>query len=200
MGREAIADLTFAGVSATAKLVLEADEIILRGAVRARIARTAIHDYGVEGDDLVVATDQCELRARLGAKQANLWAKAIAKPAPSLAQNLGISDGVPTLVIGRLTDAALIAAVGMAAENLGDTSRAVQILTEISDDTHLAATMAAARSNPLAALWCITVKGPAAPLSEAKLRQALRDLGYIDTKSCAVSHRMTATRYSKRRP
>jgi len=199
MGREVITLLTFQGRRAKGKLLLEAQDIILRGNLRATIPRDTITHFGVDGDDLVISTPKGDLRASVGAATAAVWARALAKPAPTLAQKLGISARLQTLVIGTLSDATLIKAVGSADEKTHNADAPVQFLAEIFDVAGWDNVIAAIAPYPLAAIWCVTVKGPAAPLPEAQLRQSMRALGYIDTKSCAVSPRMTATRYIKRR-
>ena len=120
------------------------------------------------------------------------------KPARGLAQKLGIAEGLQTLVIGMLSDAALIKAVG-SSRKTHNADTPVHFLAEISDMARWEKGIAAIAPYPLVAICCITVTGPSAPLPEAYLRPLMRVLGYTDTKSCAVSPRMTATRYIKRR-
>ena len=199
MGREVITELTFQGHRATGKLLLEAQDVIVRGDLRATIPRNTITHFGVDGDDLVISTPNGDLRAFLGAATAAVWAKALAKPAPSLAQKLEVAEGLQTLVIGTLSDAALIKAMGSSAEKTRSADTPVQFLAEIFDMAGWENAIAAIAPYPLAAIWCVTIKGPTAPLPEAYLRQSMRALGYIDTKSCAVLPSMTATRYIKRR-
>ena len=198
MGREAITSLTFDGQTAPGKLLLEANEIILRGVLHARIPRHLITGFGVNGDDLVISTTRGVVRAHLGAKQAAVWAKALAKPAPGLAQKLGIGGGGRVYVVGELTVSALIGALASAGQS-EDLSLPILILAEIPDKAALDAITTALQTYPLAAVWAVTLKGPSAPVPDARVRQAMRELGYIDTKSCAVSDRMTATRYITRR-
>lgn len=208
MGREVITTLTFDGHSALGKLLLEADEIILRGALATRIPRHLITGFGVDGQDLVISTPGGEMRAHMGAKQAALWATALAKPVPDLAQKLGLRGAAQTWVIGALTDPALIAATQSAAGlndnpecDVTSSKRAtpVQILVEVTTASCLQRLTPVLQTHPLAAVWCVTVKGASALIPTDKLRQIMRDNGYIDTKSCAVSDKMTATRYTKRK-
>lgn len=198
MGRETVAALTLDGCSATGKLLLEADEIILRGGLRARLPRSTITVVEVQGDDLLVTTTNGVLRAKLGAAQAMLWAKAIAKPAPTLAQKLGISQNTLLLLITQITDAKLIAVIGANAANPAGSAPKL-MLAEVHGDIALHQIQTQAQTYPDAALWCVTFKGPDQPFSDAKLRQFMRDLGYVDTKSCSVSAQMTGTRYNRRR-
>jgi hypothetical protein len=55
-----------------------------------------------------------------------------------------------------------------------------------------------AQDHPTMPLWCVYEKGSAAQLGDAAIRDYLRGSGYIDTKACAVSAQLTATRYHLR--
>ena len=46
-------------------------------------------------------------------------------------------------------------------------------------------------------LWTVYPKGKAGQFGDTAIRTALRDAGWRDTKSCAVSERLTATRYNR---
>ena len=195
MGREASADLVWGDQSGASKLILEADVLILRGAVRGRLARSGLGPAAVEGDDLVLATPQGPLRARLGAREAALWLKALAKPPPSLAQKLGVSPDRPVLVLGSLlaADPALAAALeGCCGPG------AVQVLAVLTCIADLEAAHALADQANLP-LWALAVKGKASPLPDAHLRVWMRARAWVDTKSCAVSAQLSATRWQKRK-
>lgn len=193
MGREATARITFGGQSAPGKILLESQELILRGTLRARIPRQDITGFAVEGDDLVLQTRQGPIRAGLGNRQAALWLKALAKPPPSLAAKLGISPETPARLLDGVTDPALRAAL------TGCTAPDGRLLiAEIADSATLDRALAALADPGLAAFWAVTVKGRTAPLPEATLRSRLRAAGFIDTKTCAVSETRTATRFQRR--
>lgn len=194
MGREAEADLVFQGQSGAGRLLLEPDMLILRGAVRARIARDQITGFAVADDDLRIDTTQGEVRATLGAKDAALWCKALAKPAPDLAAKLGLSAVRRVCVIGALSDAALVQAV---AGHDAAASEAALFLAELADEAALHTALAQIAAYPAAAFWGVTEKGKSG-FTDADLRRVMRGAGYIDSKSCAVSDRMTATRYARR--
>ena len=71
----------------------------------------------------------------------------------------------------------------------------IAVLDAIGD---LEAAFAVASSAPDLMLWCVYPKGRAA-VGDAKVRDYLRGRGYIDSKTCAVSALMTATRYGMRK-
>ena len=91
MGREASGEIRFAGKAGPGRLLLEAEALILRGTVRAQIARGAIRGFDVAGDTLRIETEAGPVEADLGAREAAAWLRALAKPPPSLADKLGIA-------------------------------------------------------------------------------------------------------------
>ena len=193
MGREANGTIDFDGQSGAGNLLLESAGVILRGELRAKIARADFLGFAAEGEYLVIQTPRGPLRARLGAKEAALWVKALAKPLPNLAQKLGLRPGTEVLVIGPLTDAALIDAL----TNHPTAAQPTLILAELLDQTAFDAALALCRAHPRAAFWGFTRKGKSA-FPDAVLRAQMRAADYIDSKSCAVSDAFTATRYSRR--
>lgn len=194
MGREAEGAISFQGQAGAGKLLLESDALILRGAVRARIGRDQITGFDVVGDALRIATGLGEVRAELGAAKAALWCKALAKPVPGLAAKLGISADRPVHVIGVLTDPALAQAV---AEHQAAAPDAALFLAEVPDEPALHAALAVIAPYINAAFWGATQKGKSG-FTDADLRAGMRGAGYIDSKSCSVSDRLTATRYGMR--
>lgn len=193
MGREASCSITFGGQCGTAKLLLESSEIILRGDLRAKIARADIQGFAAAGDDLVIQTASGPLRATLGATEAALWVKALAKPVPTLVQKLGIKTDTALLVIGPLTDSGLIAALS----GHDQAAKPGLLLAELPDQTAFDAALAQCQAHPDAAFWGVTRKAKSA-FPDAALRARMRAAGYVDSKSCAVSDAFTATRYSRR--
>ena len=197
MGRDAEARLAFAGKIGAGRILLESNEIILRGEVRARILRRDVTGFSADGDDLTLRTRQGDVVATLGAKEAAAWLKALAKPAPSLAEKLGVSPDAAVFVVGQPSDATLLAAIApfRATEFVG----AALVLAELADAAAFEIALEILQFVPALPFWGSTRKGKSAPFSDQMLRQAMRARGYIDTKSCAVSSDWTATRYSRRK-
>lgn len=193
MGREAEAQICFRGVSGPGKLLLEGPQILCRGAVRAKIDRGAITAIDIEGDDLILTTDQGRLIATLGAGQAAAWARALAKPLPTLAEKLGVHAGALALVVGEIRDPVLGPA--LARWRAPDASQARMAIAEVRGQGDLARALLLIEDLPF---WAVTVKGTASPLTDAAVRTALCAT-HVDTKSCAISPQMTATRWQRRR-
>jgi hypothetical protein len=197
MGREAEANVQWRGETGLSRVLLESNEIILRGDLHGRIARAGLTLFAVEGDDLRIATPEGPLVLTLGAKTATSWAAVLAKPPPSLAQKLGIGPDALVYATGSIESTELAMALTGA---ITDTAKNATILVAVlatADDLHAALSLADV--HPTLPIWCVYRKGTGIPVGDAQVRAAFRANGSIDTKSCAVSDCLTATRYGKRR-
>ena len=194
MGREATAQISYQGQTWAGKILLEGAEILCRGAVRVRLPRAVILTFAAQGVDLVLTTAQGDLRATMAPGQAALWVAALARPPPDLAAKLGLSGQNRAFAASDLNDADLRAAVQ---DRLAPADLAIVAVAEILTPADLTDILARIDTLPL---WAVTVKGKDSPCPEAQLRPLLRALNFVDTKSCAVSDRMTATRWQKRQP
>lgn len=193
MGREAEAQISYLGATGGGKLLLEGNEILCRGDIRARIPRSDISRSQIVGEYLILTTPQGPLTATLGAKEAAAWVKALAKPVPTLAEKLGIGVASLAFVVGEIADPVLEPVV--APFRTRTIAQARLAVAELRSGTDLTGAVARIGALPL---WAITVKGRSSPFAEAQMRPLLRAMGYVDTKSCAVSDMMTATRWQKR--
>ena len=194
MGREATAHCQWAGQSGEAKVLLEAQEIILRGAIKARIPRSAITSFVAIGEDLHVESSEGKLVASLGLKEAAKWAEALAKPAPSLASKLGVGGASPAFLFGETDDEELLDA--LAGHHRVATEAGAALIVAVIDGSaslDAAATLAGDRF-----LWCVYPKGKGVAFGDMDVRGHLRAAGWIDSKTTAVSAKLTATRYRRR--
>jgi hypothetical protein len=196
MGREAIALCTWQGQSAEAKVLLESQEIILRGGIKARIPRGTITAFVAEGEALSVTAPEGTLVAQLGAKEAGKWAEALARPAPSLASKLGIGGEKPAFLLGETDDEALLDA--LAGHHRVDRAEQSAVIVALIDGVaSLDEALELAGEHALM-LWCIYPKGKSAVFGDTAIRSHLRAAGWMDNKSCAVSEQLTATRYARK--
>ncbi len=196
MGREAVAVARWRGAVEEVKALLESQEIILRGAIKARIVRSGISMIAVQGDELVLHANNERLVLALGAKEAAKWRDALLKPSPGLASKFGISPEKPVFVIGKSDDADLIDALsGARCDTLGE---ATVMLAIIENEADLISACAIATKKPKLFLWCVYPKGKDAKFGDAAIRRVMRAGGFVDNKSCAVSTRLTATRYGRK--
>ena len=194
MGREAEAEVRFGGAAARARLLLEADALILRGGLKARLARSGLGAATARDGVLRIETADGVLEADLGAA-AEAWAKAVATPPPDLAQKLGLRADRRVVVLGALTGPEIAAAVDPWRTEAGG---AAMSLAELLDMAAFGAVWPVAEALALP-FWVVTRKGKGAAFAEADLRATLRAAGWIDSKTCAVSPDWTATRFGLRR-
>lgn len=133
----------------------------------------------------------------LGERGALAWAGALARPPPTLAEKLGISTDKPVNVLGTIADEATREAIG--ANRAETPDAAAQLICILASEADLAAALseAALRNLPT---WCLYPKGKGACPGGGLVRASFRGAGWVDTKSCAVSETLTATRYHRRSP
>lgn len=191
MGREAVISATAGEDAGEVKATLESGELILRGAFRRRWPRAALTGVRIEEGALLLTAAGEPVRLDLGAL-AGAWAKALATPPPSLRSKLGLDKG-KALVIGPVTDAELSAALEDA--SVASLEEATLVVAVIETEADLARALAALEGRRDRPLWVVYPKGRGVVFGDGAIRTALRAAGMMDTKACAVSERLTATRY-----
>lgn len=194
MGREALAYAEVGSEAEEVRALLESGELILRGAIRRRYPKPALEGVTVEADVLCFTYAGDPVRLHLGAREAEAWRKAITTPPPSLRTKLGLNKGARALLVGSFEDDELAEALdGVLVEDGVDAAVMIACI-ERPDDLSAVRTLHAA--HPGLALWAIYPKGRGVTFGENEIRASLRAKGFRDTKSCAVSERLTATRYN----
>jgi len=150
----------------------------------------------LEGQALCFRYGKQRWQLNLGAAEATKWLKKIQVGPPSLASKLGISGEKPAAVFGPVDeDASLASALaGACTQSAQD---ATVLLALVQSQQALDRALALHASMPCRALWLVYEKGPKAIFGEGLIRSHVRSLGYRDNKSCAVSDRLSATRYLK---
>lgn len=196
MGREAIAQAEIGSESGEVRVLLESQELILRGNIRRRFPREALTDVHVDEDALCFQAMGESVRLYLGATVAAAWAKAIATPLPSLKAKLGLAKGGQALCVGTFDDPLLDEAVNDSRAQ--DIARADMIIARVDGLSDLEAALAIHAASPLLPLWAVYPKGSGVTFGDSHIREILRAAGFRDSKSCAVSPRLTATRYGRR--
>ena len=133
------------------------------------------------------------VRLHLGASVANAWALAIVTAPPSLRAKLGLDKGALGLRTGTFNDLALEQALnGVLSQDIASVQ---MIVAYIEARTDLEAALAAHSKRPALPIWTVYRKGKAVPFGDREVRATMRAAGFHDAKSCAVSDRLTATRY-----
>jgi len=153
MGRETVATVNWRGATAETKLLLEAGEPILRGAVKARIPRSDIAAVGRTQEGLALSVGGTPLNIAMAGPEANQWIKALTKPPPDLRTKLDIGPQKPAYILGNVGDKALAAALADATTET--TADAATILAVLGSHADLEAALTVARASPARPLWCV---------------------------------------------
>lgn len=196
MGREAVAVCHWQGDVAEAQLHLDSTALSLRGDIRLDIPRAQINDVVLCDEGVRVITSGPELLMEFGAVEAARWRTAILKTPLTLAEKLGVSVETPAFVLGAFDDAPLAAALtGVTVQSAASAAILVAVLMA-KPDLNVASELALAQ--PGKHIWMVYRKGKAAVLGDTMVRAHMRGLGFIDSKTSAVSDQLTATRYRLR--
>ncbi len=196
MGREAVAVCHWQGDVAEAKLHLDSRALSLRGEMRLDIPRNDIRDVVLSSEGLRVLTDGPELIMELGEVEAGRWQKALLKKPPTLAEKLGISAQTPAFVQGDYDDVPLARALAGATVKTPDD--AAILLAVLMEEPDLQAASDLALTYPDKHIWMVHRKGKAAVVGDTMIRTHMRGLGFIDSKTSAISDQLTTTRYRLR--
>jgi hypothetical protein len=196
MGREAICSCRVGAQQAEVKALLESTELILRGAIKRRYALGSLKAISVLGGELHFTAGDEPVALLLGDSESQRWAAKIATPPKSLADKLGLNAAQPAYVWGDASDPALAEALRGAQTR--SRSAAKVLVAVLRSEAELAEMIVLHQQMACAAVWVVHPKGPAASLGDTTIRQSLREQGYVDNKTSAVSPELTATRYVKR--
>jgi hypothetical protein len=177
------------------KVLLESGEIVFRGAIRKRLSLSEVRNVKVVADRLCFTAGREPVQLFLGSDAAGKWAKAISKPAPSLARKLGITNSTIVRTIGSIEDRALQSALDEAGRISAKDAGLIVAYVDTHESLH--ATLQVAKPQLLkdVPIWIVYAKGPGHPLDEAAIRSLLRDKKMMDTKVASVSAKLTALRF-----
>lgn len=197
MGLElkAVARLQPAGAPAQrgeVRVLLETDELTLRGDVRARVPRSALRDVRVKGDSVVLNYGAGTLRLTLGDAATKFAAKLAELPRSRL-EKMGIGGGASVAVV-NLAEASFTAelhAAGVAVSSRMS-SRSVVIVLGVHRPADIARIAAAAKVlADTSALWVVHPKGIAGVM-DTDILAAARLAGLTYTKVARFSDTHTA--------
>lgn len=193
MGKEADIRAEVDDTSGEVRALLERDELLLRGDIRRRFPRTTLQDVAVaDGVFSFIGAGQ-QVRLHLG-DAAQTWYAAITTPPPSLRAKLGLDMGAKALLHGESDDLELAAALdGVLTEDGAQAAMLVACITSLED---LAATEPVHAQYPRLPIWAVHPKGRNVPFGDSAICETLREHGFRDTKTCAVSSSLTATRHN----
>ena len=195
MGREATCKCRVGRHSYIVKALLESRSLILRGEFKLSIALSDITAAKVVDGRLQFDAAGEKFALELGNQDASRWLTILMRPAPTLADKLGLKGNAKAYVIGSLDDEVLLEAL---AGHQIDSARLADIcIALVKTKEQLDAAAAAHQAASTSSFWIAYPKGNKAGLSESVVRETMRSRGYMDTKVSAVSEQLTATRYNR---
>lgn len=196
MGREAKIEVQLGDASGACSVLLEAHELIVRGAIKAKLLLQELTDVQVQSNGLHAGTPRGALWLGLSERVAQSWFKKMQEAPPTLASKLGIGAGVRVAFLQADTELEALVAAQVA--EITEASEAQLWLAPLERSADLGGLLARLAQSPLGAtqaLWVIRRKGVLAELKEATVMRELRALALVPTKTTSVSESRTADRY-----
>ena len=191
MGSEVVTRVQIGAEAAEAKALLETEEIVVRGALRARIPFAEMKDVGADGGVLRLRWGAREVRIDVG-KDAPKWAEKIRNP-KSVLDKLGVKAGQIVSVVGTLDDSLLgdLAKKGVeVSHRLRRGSDVIFFAAKRREDLpHLEELRKSLA--PAGAVWVIRPKGTPA-IGDADVMAAAKAAGLVDVKVARFSATHTA--------
>jgi hypothetical protein len=194
MGNETKTIVRYDGYSHEAKVLLETDEIILRGDLKLKIPFRDIRHAAAESGDLVVRWSNHELRVPLG-RDAATWADKIRNP-KSRIDKLGVKGDQKIAALGSL-DEDFLAELGARG---GDVSRRLRsgcdiIFAAIGSREELSRLRKLREAlQPSGAIWVIRPKSDPR-IREAEVMAEGKAAGLVDVKVVRFSATHTAEKF-----
>ena len=194
MGNEATCRVDLGDQSAEAKALLETEELILRGALKAKIPFTEATDVTGDGGVLRLRWKNRDVRIHLGSDAAK-WAEKIRNP-KSVLDKLGVKPGQKISVIGKIDEDFLeqlkARGVGLSKKLSRDSDvifLAINRREELGKLNDVRGSLA-----PAGALWVIRPKG-VPEVTEAEVMSAGKAAGLVDVKVVKFSPTHTAEKF-----
>jgi hypothetical protein len=201
MGRDAECTCNWNGASARVKALVEPPELILRGGLKHRIPFAEMRQVRVESEHLRFEFRGESVSLELGSGLAAKWVQYLTATAPTLAKKLGITSETVVRMVGKVDDEALLIALAAAQSSAGSGPGDL-ILARVNTPAELSRALrtTADQLDRGVPIWFIYPKGKGNALTENDVRFTALATGIVDTKVAAVSSKLTALRFVKRRP
>lgn len=179
---------------ADATVLLETDELIVRGEARIKIPRTSIKQVATRGDVLTVSAPPATIALTLGADAAAKWKTKIEEPPKRLIDKLDVKPGANVWLFD-VDDETLIAQVSerTARVSRGSSAAACDVVfVDVNSEQELSRiSKAIDATHDRSAVWVIHRKGPKG-VADTTIFAHAKALGLVYTKVARVSERDTA--------
>ena len=189
MGNEAACRVDLGSDSANAKALLETEELILRGAIKARIPFREMQDVRAESGVLRFRWNDRDVAIHAGSDAAK-WAEKIRNP-KSVADKLGIKPGLKISVVGTIDTSFLGDREFSKRATKG--SDVIFFAANTRDDLEKLASLCESLAAN-GALWVIRPKGIEA-ITENDVMSAGKAAGLVDVKVVRFSASHTAEKF-----
>ncbi len=191
MGNEVLTRVEIGGEHAEARALLETDEVIVRGALKAKIPFKEMKDVRAENGVLSLRWKDRDVRIHVG-RDAAKWAEKIRNP-KSVLDKLGVKSGQKVSIIGEVDGAfteqleARVAEVSLKARPERDL---IFFAANRREDLGRLEELRRALQ-PAGAIWVLRPKGHPA-ISESDVMAAGKAAGLVDVKVVRFSETHTA--------
>ncbi len=183
--------------AANAKVLLETDELIVRGEARIRIPRASIQRVAVRAGVLTVGAPSATVSLSLGPETADKWRKKLTEPPKALIDKLGVRSGVRVWAVGDI-DETLMMQVAERTENIrrGRSATDCDVVFVALDSPRDFGRIdrAAAAIADTGAIWTVHRKGSSG-ISDTLVIAHARSIGLVDTKVARISDTHTAEKF-----
>jgi len=198
MGRVAVCHGSLGTAAGEVRAMLESEVIQLRGDIQSNVAFGELKNVRAEGEHFLAVANGKPLALKLGQKESLLWVRKILHP-PTLADKLGLAQGLPIHVHGRHAEALRV--VEPAGVRLVPLAKARLAFLVVDTPLHLEALKALAEGKPAdAQIWIVRRKGKDALVRESSIMAVAKEAGLSPSKTSAWSEAYSADRYGSRSP
>ena len=188
MGNETTCRVEIDGQSANAKALLETEELIVRGAMRAKIPFREVKDVVADGAVLRLRWNERDVRIHVG-KDAAKWAEKIRNP-KSVADKLGIKAGQKISIVGAMDASFLDGRGADVSKRLRKDSEVIFFAASRREELARLGELRRALT-PAGAVWVIRPKG-VDTISEGDVLASAKAAGLVDVKVVKFSETHTA--------
>lgn len=191
MGNEVLTRVEIGGQAAEAKALLETEELIVRGDLKARIPFADARDVAADGNVLRLRWNDREVRIHVG-KDAAKWAEKIRNP-KSVIDKLGIKAGQKISVVGKVEQHFLAQLEARGADVSKRLRRDSDVIFMATNRREELARLEELRGSlaPAGAIWVLRPKGDPG-ISESDVMSAGKAAGLVDVKVVRFSLTHTA--------
>ena len=189
MGNEAICRIEIDGAAADAKVLLETEELIVRGRPALKVPFKDAKNVVAKNGVLALHWNDRSLRIHLG-RDAEKWAEKIRNP-KSVIEKLGVKAGQKISIIGPL-DPAFLGELDVSTR-VRKGSDVIFLAANHRDDLQRLAKLRESLT-PAGAIWVIRPKG-IADITESEVMAAGKAAGLVDVKVVRFSETHTAEKF-----